>query len=519
MPGPLKTLRWFFTWCGGRPSVPGGAQGRSRPRLCVDALEERALLTLSASGTLQPDLNGGQGAGDLLLGAVSVSSPQTNGSTAPTARVPVTWSLPAFQFQAALSASPPPGNGTAATSAPMPLTGSVTITNVLAAGNDIARLGLTIVFPDGAALNLSAAAAVFLPPGGAHLVAGPIDLHFAGAGIHLGGVDVLIRAVGDSATFLIRQWVIPLEVRLRQVLDQAFDSVLSFQFANLRLEPIDLRSKGLEVSTSSPITLDAFADMRPGTPLGNLLPHLADMGPGASLGTALPQVADLSGTLRGVAAAMNLFLDRALTFPWGSLASPDERPPFDALLIRMLIHPPPSPSGSGGVYPYIQVSIMPPSSGGGRLPPLSSSDEGGSPYKRREVIDEPYSQEPGVMIDPDLDEPEERTKPLSPLEGRADEVDELGLGRLPPLNLTPFGGALARLPSNPNDMPTRLPALSVGPAGDHHDRPPISVRDDLVCASVWVGLALPASRLREAERRRAGHAARDEVGRPCSMRK
>src|SRR5262249_24780951 len=160
--------------------------------------------------------------------------------------------------------------------------------------------------------------------------------------------------------------------------------------------------------------------------------------------------------------------------------------------LRMLSHPPSSFSGPGGAYPNTPVLIMPSVSGGGRPPSSAPSDKDSSPYKRKQVIDEPYSQEPGALIDPAFDDGPVGGDDPPPLPGDdADDVDVLGLRQLPPIDVAHFG-AVVRLPSCPNGMPSLLAALGVGREGGHQGPTPVSVREGLVCASAWVGLALPA---------------------------
>jgi hypothetical protein len=473
----------------------------------VEALEDRSLLSLSVGASLQPvgtDEQGMGGAGfltTLSAGGIPITGLE------PTVPIPVTGSLPAFQFQAAVLATPPV-NG--APTGGLPAIGALTVTDIQIATTRIIQLAASIRFPDGELLSVSAAIELFFSREGLHLVLGPINIGAVGAGFDLSRVDLLIRPDGNSTNVVNRQWALPDSGRRLSQQNQDLTSPPEVQSANLRLEPVDLDAQGMQLSTSCTITLNVHADMRPGTPLGNLLPEMAHPRNGASLqamGSAVKQVL-VQVPLSGKSSGGGANLDSGTLILAGNLF-PNNSSKFVA------VSPLPPPSSA-------RPSMIFMSQGGGAAPsPPASPDARRLPPERRRVVEDPYANEAITTPDTDTESEEPETESTSAiqdfdgvqlssrLEQKAAQGDDLVLSKMRsprpilvrgPLN--PFLSFLIKPPANcpaprreqdychPDLLPdgSRLTPI---PGSDDRNQLPCDDKParDLGAYIVWVGLA------------------------------
>jgi hypothetical protein len=412
----------------------------------MEALEDRCLLSLWAGATLQPASTAQPGVGNQLFAALSASGSQINGTTAGTIPIPVTWILPMFQFQGALSTIIPQLDGTGAATQATGSSGSLTVFNLQADGNHVTQLAGSTLLPDGVPLDFAAALKVVLPPGGTHLVLDPVQFNALGAGMDLSRVDILIKPSGNSSSLINRQWSLPDVNNLQSLIAQSLAS-LDYEVADLRLEATELYFMGFNLYTSASITFGVYADLRPGSPLANLL------------GEGMQGLESLRLT-------QEAWLDR-FSQPEGATAAL----PVPATIgpSRSPRRPPPSFNSSSPQHANGKVSVdptiswvlsisksrapalgydgpnqpaggtisFPASSGGGAAPaPTSPEEHTFLPPKRRNIED-PYADEsstlPSVEVDSDESNAdvvsaaftaEQSTRPLLPSAHQVAEGDE-----------------------------------------------------------------------------------------------
>jgi hypothetical protein len=412
----------------------------------METLEDRCLLSLSAGSTFQPASTAQPGVGNPFFAVLSASGSQADGTTTGTIPIPVTWILPVFQFQGALSTIIPQLDGTGTATQATGSSGSITVFNLQADGNHVTQLAGSALLPGGVPLDFSTALLFFLPPGGTHLVLDPVQFNALGAGMDLSRVDLLIKPSSYASSLINRQWSLP-DVNSLQLLLAQFLASLDYEVANLRLEATELYFMGLNLYTSAPITLGVYADLRPGSPLANLLvapvQQMASLRfaeeasldrfsrPDEAAGAAQPARVTI-GPSRPPRPAPNF---NSSSPPHANGKVPEDPTISWALGISKIKTP--ALGYDGPNQPFGGTTNFPVISGGGAAPAPTSPEEHTVLPPKRRAIEDPYAEEsnplPSVEVDNDESNAdvvsaaftaEQSTRPLLPSAHQVAEGDE-----------------------------------------------------------------------------------------------
>jgi hypothetical protein len=244
---------------------------------------------------------------------------------------------------------------------------------------------------------------------------------------------------------------------------------------------------GFNLSVNNQVTLNAYADMGPNAPLSNLLPQMVLL---------LGQIASSN-----LAASVESILNQVPALASNSLSNSGY---MASLYYEILLH---SPQGTPPtiLLPSLNtqtgtISRWPAGGGAGGPAQSAGSDDTDAPYKRKEVMERPYNEEPNeepygkdpdTPMDPGSDEPVEGDRSPSGLGWQAHEADELNPPLLLPINHTFFERILVRLPSGRDDTPGCASAPGINREGSHQDLKVGSVGDKFAYVSIVVGLTRP----------------------------